>query len=98
MNVEIQTSTKINRHLNSLIKSRVEKLEMFYNRIIQVDIFFKTKKHGTPEDKVAEIKVMLPGASLFAKSHAENHEKAFVQALEKIKTQLLKRKDRIQHH
>ncbi len=98
MKIEIQAPWQVNEQFQELINNRVEKFTTFYDRIIHVDVFLNLKEHSIPNDKGVEIKVKLPGVILFAESHAENHEKALAQASEKIKTQLVKRKERLSQY
>jgi len=46
---------------------RVNKLETFYDKIIEGEVTFKVDKSNSNDNKVAEIKLNIPGKDLFAK-------------------------------
>ena len=55
---------------------RVNKLETFYDKIIDGEVVFKVDKSDRRENKVAEIKLNIPGKDLFAKKQCKSFEEA----------------------
>ena len=77
------------------VKRKLEKLENFSDRIIQVNVFLKLDNvvHAI-KDKIAEIRVHVPGHNFFVKSTSKSFEQSFDQALDSMVTQIKKNKER----
>jgi putative sigma-54 modulation protein len=71
---------------------RVNKLETFYDKIIEGEVIFKVDKSDSKENKVAEIKLNIPGKDLFAKKQCKSFEEAVDQTVEALRRQLRKQK------
>jgi len=95
MKIEIQAPWQVNKYLKNTIQERVEKFTTYSDQIIHTDVFLKQKEHdSSPEDKIVEIRVSLPGPYIFAEGTADTFEKALARGATKIKNQLLKRKQK----
>ena len=71
---------------------RINKLETFYDKIIEGEVTFKVDKSDRKENKVAEIKLNIPGKDLFAKKQCKSFEEAVDQTVEALRRQLRKQK------
>jgi len=71
---------------------RVNKLETFYDKIIEGEVTFKVDKSNSNDNKVAEIKLNIPGKDLFAKKQCKSFEEAVDQSVEALRRQLRKQK------
>tara|TARA_B110000211_G_C14020407_1_gene527393 strand:- start:174 stop:464 length:291 start_codon:yes stop_codon:yes gene_type:complete len=71
---------------------RINKLETFYDKIIEGEVTFKVDKSASKENKVAEIKLNIPGKDLFAKKQCKSFEEAVDQTVEALRRQLRKQK------
>jgi|TARA_B100000795_G_scaffold229408_1_gene186485 putative sigma-54 modulation protein len=71
---------------------RVNKLETFFDKIIEGEVTFKVDKSNSNENKVAEIKLNIPGKDLFAKKQCKSFEEAVDQSVEALRRQLRKQK------
>jgi putative sigma-54 modulation protein len=97
MNVNIQTvhfdaDSKLTEH----IKTKSDKLVHFYDRITSVDVYLKLDNVvHTIKDKVAEIKVMIPGHEFFVKQSSKSFEESFDAALESVINQIKRRKEKM---
>ena len=71
---------------------------MFYDRITGGEVFLRLDKGDTKRvrNKMLEVKISLPGATLFVKEQASSFEEAMDIAIEALKIQLKKFKDKIQ--
>ncbi|MGK7394789.1 MAG: ribosome hibernation-promoting factor, HPF/YfiA family [Candidatus Cyclobacteriaceae bacterium M3_2C_046] len=78
--------------LIDFIQKKVDKLETFYDRIIDGEVYMRLEKNGAKENKIIEIKLNIPGMSLFAKENASSFEAATDNAVEAIRRQLKKQK------
>ena len=82
------------RKLIDFIQQRVDKLETFYNRLVEGEVFLRINNEGI-ENKTVEIKLSVPGKKLFAKEQARSFEAAAEKAIEALKNQLKKFKTQI---
>ena len=93
MNVNIQTV-----HFNAdskLIGFVNQKLNNFNDRIIRVNVFLKLDNvvHAL-KDKIAEIRVHVPGHNFFVKSTSKSFEESFDDALDSMIIQIKKNKEK----
>ena len=95
MNIRI-SSIRFNadKNLTSFIKSRVNKLIQVYDSIIKAEVFLRLDKSHDLENKVAEIKVTMPGNQLFAKKQCKSFEEATDNAVDALRKQIKKHKEK----
>lgn len=85
--------------LTEFIEQKASKLETFYDRITDGEVFLRLEKNDHRYDnKVVEIKLNIPGTTLFTKEHATSFEAATDQAVESLRRQLLKYKEKKFNH
>lgn len=84
--------------LIDFIQRKVDKLETFYDRIINGEVFLKMENGEAIENKIVEIKLNIPGNQLFAKEQAESFEAAADAAVNALRRQLKKHKDKLASH
>jgi putative sigma-54 modulation protein len=75
--------------LIDFIQKKVEKLETFYDRVVDGEVFLRLNNEGV-ENKTVEIKVRVPGSQLFATEKARSFEAATDLATEALRNQLAK--------
>jgi putative sigma-54 modulation protein len=80
--------------LESFIESKVEKLSQFYDSIIGAEIFLRLDKAENTENKITEIKVEIPGNDLFAKRQSASFEASTDAAIEALRRQISKHKEK----
>lgn len=80
--------------LLNFIESKVNKLDQFYDNIIAAEVTLKLDKSVTSENKVADIKLQIPGTDLFSKKQAKTFEEATDMATEALRKQLKKTKEK----
>lgn len=78
--------------LLNFIEEKVGKLETFYDKIIDSSVVLKIDKSSDKENKVAEIKLVVPGKDLFAKKQCKTFEEAVDAAVEALRRQVRKQK------
>ena len=81
--------------LIDFLQRKLDKLETFYDRIIEGEVFLKLEKDGKNENKVTEIKLYIPGENLFAKSNARSFEAAADSTVEALRRQIKKHKEKL---
>jgi putative sigma-54 modulation protein len=80
--------------LLNFVESKVDKLNTYSNAIIDSEVFLRLDKSSSHENKVAEIKLLVPGNDLFAKRQCKTFEEATDQAVEALRRQLKKQKEK----
>jgi putative sigma-54 modulation protein len=78
--------------LLNFIEEKVGKLETFYDKIIDSSVVLKLDKSSDKENKVAEIRLVVPGKDLFAKKQCKTFEEAVDAAVEALRRQVRKQK------
>ena len=95
MNIKIQTvHFDADQKLLDFTEKKVEKLVKLYDAIVKVEVIFKLDKNSNEENKIAEIKLEIPGNDLFAKRQCKSFEEAVDEVLDALKTQLTKHKEK----
>ena len=84
--------------LLDFIQKKVDKLETFYDRVVDGEVFLRVNKSSTMENKTVEIKLNIPGNQLFAKEEAKTFEEATDIATEALRRQIRKHKVKISSH
>lgn len=84
--------------LLDFIQKKVDKLETFYDRVIDGEVFLRLDKDSNNENKNVEIKLNLPGTQLFAKEKKDSFEAAADSAVEALRRQIKKRKEKLITH
>ena len=80
--------------LIDFIHAKMNKLELMYNEIISSEIYLRLDKSNINQNKIAEVKLMIPGNELFAKKQCESFEEATDLAVQALKKQVSKSKDK----
>jgi len=80
--------------LINFIQRKVDKLETFYGRLVDGEVFLRLNNEGI-ENKTVEIKLNVPGTQLFAIEKAKSFEAAADMATEALRNQLKKFKTKI---
>lgn len=81
--------------LIDFIEKKSNKLETFYDRITDGEVFLRLDKGDhSRENKVVEIKLNIPGATLFTKQQSTSFEAATDQAIESLRRQVKKHKEK----
>jgi len=96
MNVNIQTvHFDADKRLLDYINQKLQKLNLFSDRIIEVNVFLKLDNviHAI-KDKIAEIRVHIPRHNFFVKSTSKSFEQSFDDALNSLFNQIKKDKER----
>lgn len=81
--------------LLDFIQKRANKLDTFFDKIIDGEVNMKVEKSESNDNKIFEMKVNVPGNTLFAKEQAKSFEAAADQAMEALRRQLRKHKDKV---
>ncbi len=83
------------KDLVNFIHEKVKKLELMYDHITATEVYLRVDKNDEKENKVAEVKILLPGNELFAKKQCRSFEEAADTAVSALKKQIEKHKSKI---
>jgi putative sigma-54 modulation protein len=78
--------------LISFVEDKMQKLSTFHDRIISGQVFLRIDKSDVMENKIAEIKLKVPGKELFASKQCKTFEEAADTAVEALRRQIDKHK------
>ena len=98
MSMKVHTESiqfKADKKLVEFIDRKVGKLEQFFDRIIHVEVKLRLENSGKVKDKVAELRLKVPGQTLFTKEIAKTFEQSIDQAVDNLKRQLSRYKDKL---
>ena len=80
--------------LVEFLKKKLEKLSVFHPKILDTDVYLKLDKAEEHTNKITEIKLHIPGHTLFAKEQCDTFEQAADLAIESLRKQVQKIKEK----
>lgn len=80
------------KKLLTFTHEKTSKLELYFDQIIACDVFLKLDNSEDKENKMAEIKLLIPGKTLLAKKQCKTFEEAIDLSLEALRKQVEKHK------
>lgn len=86
------------KKLLDLIDKKLKKLDTFCDRVINGLVYLRLEKADDSANKITEIKLNLPGSTLFVKEKCRTFEEATDLAVETMCKQLKKHNRRIKNH
>ena len=97
MNVNIQTvHFDADSKLVAYIEAKTAKIYQFHDKITKVEVYLKLDNVvHTIKDKVAEIKIHVPGHDFFVKHSSKSFEESFDEALDSVITQMKRQKEKV---
>jgi putative sigma-54 modulation protein len=84
--------------LVGFINRKLNKLETFFDKIVETEVFLKVGTKQNVKDKTVEIKVHVPGKTLFVAKTTKTFEESTDLAMQTIAGQLKKQKQRLREH
>ncbi len=86
--------------LEDFINNKVQKLEQFADNIIEIEVFLSLGRSQSKniDSKVAKIKLEMPGQELFAEKQSATFEQATDEAVEALRRQIKKWKEKIREN
>lgn len=80
--------------LEDFITAKVEKLCQKVSDVMEADVTLKLANTDSPENKIADIRIMLKGNDLYSSKQCKTFEEATDLALDALKSQIEKYKNR----
>ena len=81
--------------LLTFIQKRMDKLDQFYDKVIQSNVYLKLENTSAKENKIFEARVKVPGDSLVVKKQCKSFEEGADMAASSLERQLKKRKQKL---
>lgn len=81
--------------LLQLIQKKSDKLDTFFDRILNGEVNLSIDKNIEKGNKVIEMKIFVPGATLFAKESSKSFEEGIDLVIESLRKQLKKHKGKL---
>jgi putative sigma-54 modulation protein len=95
MNIKIQSlHFDADKKLLDFTQKKIEKLMKFYDGIVSAEIILKLDKNQKEENKIAEVKLEIPGNDLFAKKQSKSFENSVDLVIDALKKQITKHKEK----
>lgn len=96
MKIQVQSiHFNADQKLLDFIEEKVSKLDNYFDGIISSDVTLKLEKASNDENKVADIKLIIPGNDLFAKRKCKSFEEAVDACVEALRTQVKRHKEKL---
>lgn len=95
--MDIQTHSnglQVSSALQEFINKKVSKIETFVEKLTTIDVYLKMENHSQIKDKTTDIKINIPGGTLFASQTAKTFEEAIDEATDSIIIQIKKHKEK----
>lgn len=84
--------------LNNFIQQKVNKLETFYDKVVDGEVFLKNNNKDGIDNKTVEIRLFVPGTTLFSQEDAPSFEAAADAAVDAMRRQLKRFKQKQTTH
>ncbi len=81
--------------LEDFIREKTAKLANLFDGVIGCDVTLRLDAASDDANKIAEIRIMIPGNDLFAKKQAKTFEEAVDNAVDALKRQVKKHKEKL---
>jgi putative sigma-54 modulation protein len=82
------------KKLIDFIQKKADKLQQFSDNIISGEVYLKLENTGEEANKITEIKLLTPGNQLFAKHQCKTFEEGADLAIESLRKQIQKHKQK----
>ena len=91
--VRFDADQKLVDHVNK----KVNKLGQFFEGIILAEVFLRLENVQDDENKIAEIKLQIPGNDLFVKKQSKTFEEAVNKGVDTLYRQITKYKEKLRN-
>jgi len=81
--------------LLDFVQAKIDHLLHIYHDIVDGEVYLKLDHNKAHENKIAEIKIHTPGKIMFAKEQSRTFEEATDSAVEALRKQIVKHKEKI---
>lgn len=85
----------MNSNLQKYIEKRLSKLNLYYNRIVSIDLYLNLDNHNDQTNKSVELRVNIPGDDVVVGKKSESFEKSLDMAASSAQRMLKRRKEKL---
>lgn len=89
------TNFKADSKLLEFITQKLQKIDRLYSKVLNATVYLKVDKASDKQNKTVEIKINLPETQLFVTEHDRTFEAATDRAMNALKNQIAKIKDKL---
>jgi putative sigma-54 modulation protein len=86
---------KADKKLVAFIEEKMEKITQIFEGVIDTEVSLKVDNSDILENKIAEIRVSIPGNNFYVKKQSSTFEESADEAVEALRRQLKKYKEKI---
>ena len=95
MNIQIHSVRfDADKKLIDFVQQKLEKLSQFGEDIVNAEVYLRLDKAQERENKISEIKLEISGKPLFAKKQSKTFEEATDDAIDALKKQITRHKQK----
>ena len=95
MNIQMQSvHFDADIKLVEFVEKKIGRLSTYHDHIVSAEVFLRLEPHGQVQDKMAEVKLHVPGHTFIAKESFKSFEQAIDEAADALKRQILKYKEK----
>ena len=95
MNIQIHSVRfDADKRLIDFVHQKLDKLTQYGEDIVNAEVFLRLDKDQDRENKISEIKLDLSGGPLFARKQSKTFEEATDEAIEALKKQITRHKQK----
>ena len=99
MKVKVQAvDFKVDQKLLDFVQKKMDKLDQFYDKIIDGVVYLKLGNKSEKVNKIVEIKINVPGDDLIVKKKAKTFEESMDLGVDSLKRMLRKKNEKIKAH
>jgi putative sigma-54 modulation protein len=91
--VHFDADQKLVTHINK----KLGKLGLFFDGIIGAEVFLRLENVSEENNKIAEIRLLIPGNDLFVKKQAKSFEEAVNKGMDTLTRQVTKYKEKLRN-
>ena len=96
MNIQVQSlHFTADKKLVEFVNDKVGKLDLFFDNIVSCEVILRLDNSQDGENKISEVKILIPGKELFAKKQCKSFEEATDLAVEALRQQVNKHKQKV---
>ncbi len=84
--------------LLDFLQKKADKLDQYFDKILFGEVFLRLDQAEALNNKIVEVKLDVPGHSLFVKKQNKSFEEAADEAFEALRKQVMKTKEKMRSH
>jgi putative sigma-54 modulation protein len=85
----------VDQKLVDFIQNKLDKLERYYDRVIDANVYLKLESPNDKENKVCEIKLNVPGNEFVVKKTSKSFEESADSCSDALRRILIKHKEKV---